>query len=224
MSLTLSGWWYGYVSLPVFQFLLIRWYFRVFIWARFLWQVSRIKLSLIPIHPDRLGGLGFLSATAYGFFPLAVAHGAMAAGFIASRIFHLGAALPDFKLELLILVAFVMCLVFGPLLVFTPQLAEARRGGGREYGTFAEHYAREFDAKWLRGGADPKEPLVGSADIQSLADLANTYEIVRSMNAIPVTRDAILRLAAVALAPVLPLALTMMPWDELVKRLVGILF
>jgi len=36
LKLSLSGVWYGYVSLPVFQFLLMRWYFRIFIWSRFL--------------------------------------------------------------------------------------------------------------------------------------------------------------------------------------------
>ena len=39
----------------------VRWYFRLLIWTRFLWQVSRIDLSLVPTHPDRVGGLGFLS-------------------------------------------------------------------------------------------------------------------------------------------------------------------
>ena len=69
------GMWYGYVSLPILQFLLFRWYFRIFIWARFLWQVSRLGLSLVPTHPDHVGGLGFLSNTVYAFDPLAVAHG-----------------------------------------------------------------------------------------------------------------------------------------------------
>ena len=58
---SLAGWWLGCVSLPLFQFLLLRWYFRLFIWARFLWQVSRIELRLMPTHPDRCGGLGFLA-------------------------------------------------------------------------------------------------------------------------------------------------------------------
>jgi hypothetical protein len=53
--LSLAGRWYAFVSLPIFQFLLFRWYFRLFIWARFLWQVSRIELALIPSHPDRPG-------------------------------------------------------------------------------------------------------------------------------------------------------------------------
>jgi hypothetical protein len=219
---SLAGMWFGYVSLPLFQFLLLRWYFRMFIWMRFLGQVSRIELNLVPTHPDRTGGLGFLAVTAYAFMPLLVAHGALLAGNLANRIFHLGAALPDFKFEILIVVAFLLCIVLGPLLVFTPQLAQAKRTGNREYGTLAQRYVREFDAKWLRGGAAADEPLVGSADIQSLADLANSLEVVQGMRIAPVTKDAILRLAAAILVPLIPPALTMMPLEELLKR--GILF
>jgi hypothetical protein len=89
-TLSFAGVWYGYVSLPIYQFLLMRWYFRIFIWMRFLWQVSRIDLSLVPTHPDRVGGLGFLANTVFAFTPLAVAHGAVVAGWIANRIFYLG--------------------------------------------------------------------------------------------------------------------------------------
>jgi hypothetical protein len=225
MKLTFSGTWYGHVSLPLFQFLLVRWYFRLFIWARFLWQVSRIELNLVPTHPDRLGGLGFLSGTAYAFGPLAVAHGAMVAGLIASRIFYTSATLVDFKMEIAVIVVFVLCLLFGPLLVFAPQLAAAKRAGAREYGTLAQRYAREFDVRWLHGGATAgRKPLLGSADIQSLADLANSYEVVRSMRVVLVTRDAALQLAAATVVPIVPLALTMMPAEDLVKRLFQILF
>ena len=51
------------VSVPLFQFILLRWYFRIFIWARFLWQVSRIDLAYAPAHPDRLGGSGSCPAS-----------------------------------------------------------------------------------------------------------------------------------------------------------------
>jgi hypothetical protein len=224
LKLSFGGMWYGYVSLPLFQFLMIRWYFRIFIWARFLRQVSRLGLSLVPTHPDRVGGLGFLSNTAYAFTPLAVAHGGLIAGYIANRIFYLGASLPQFKIEIAALVIFVLCVVFGPFLVFTPRLAEAKRTGNREYGTLAERYVREFDAKWLRGGAPAEESLVGSGDIQSLADMANSFEVVRTMRITPVTKDALLRLVAGALAPVVPLALTMMPLEELLKKLMGVVF
>lgn len=223
-DLSLAGMWYGYVSLPIFQFLLIRWYFRIIIWARFLWQVSRIELRLVPTHPDRLGGLGFLAGTVYAFTVLAVAHGALLAGQLANRIFFLGASLLDYKIEIGLLVVYVLCLVFGPLLVFAPRLAQVKRLGLREYGKLAERHMREFDTKWLRGGAPAGEPLVGNPDISSLADLGNSFEVVRTMHMAPVTRDAVFRLAAAVLLPVVPLALTIMPLEELVKQLFGILF
>lgn len=223
-KLSLAGMWYGYVSLPIFQFLLVRWYFRFFVWTRFVWQVSRIRLSLVPTHPDRAGGLGFLSSMVYAFIPLAMAHGALLAGQLANRIFYLGAALPDFKLEILVLVLFLLCVVLGPLLVFAPQLWQAKLMGNREYGTLAQRYVREFDAKWLRGGAPADEPLVGSGDIQSLADLGNSLEVVRTMRIAPFTKEAILQFAAATLAPIVPLVLTMMPLEELLKKLFGILF
>jgi len=224
LQLSLSGVWYGYVSLPLFQFLLMRWYFRMFIWARFLWQVSRLDLSLVPTHPDRVGGLGFLANTVYAFTLLAVAHGALLAGLIANRIFYLGAALPEFKAEVAALVVFLLGVVFGPLLVFAPQLAQAKRTGNREYGTLAERYVREFDAKWLRGGAPAEEALVGSGDIQSLADLGNSFEVVRTMRLAPVTKEALLQLVAATLVPLVPLALTMMSLEDLLKQLLGIVF
>jgi hypothetical protein len=223
-KLSLAGMWYGYVSLPIFQFLLVRWYFRLFIWTRFLWQVSRIELRLVPTHPDRVGGLGFLANTVYAFAVLAVAHGAVLAGYLANRIFFVGAALTQFKAEIAVMVVFVLCAILGPLLVFAPQLAAAKRNGLREYGTLAERYVREFDTKWLRGTAPADEPFVGSGDIQSLADLGNSYEVVRTMRIAPITREAVVRLAAATLAPIAPLALTMMPLEELLKRLFGILF
>jgi hypothetical protein len=224
LKLRLSGMWYGYVSLPMFQFLLCRWYFRFFIWARFLWQVSRINLSLVPTHPDRVGGLGFLSNAVYAFIPLLIAHGALVAAQLANRIFFLGATLPRFTIEILVLVIFVNCVVLGPLLVFAAQLAQAKRLGLREYGTLAERYVREFEAKWLRGGAPADEPLIGSGDIQSLADLGNSFEVVRTMRLVPFTKETILQLAAATLAPVAPLLLTIMPLEELLKKLFGILF
>ncbi len=222
-ALTWAGIWYGCVSLPLFQFLLVRWYFRIFIWARFLWQVARIDLSLIPTHPDRLGGLGFLSATAHAFTLLAVAHGAMVAGMLANRIFYLGAGLLDFKLEVAVMVVYVLALVAFPLLFFAPQLAQAKRMGLREYGTLSERYVREFDAKWLRGGSPAGEALVGSADVQSLSDMGGSYDLVRAMLPAPVTKEMVIQLAMATLAPIVPLALTMMPLEELLKRLLGVI-
>jgi hypothetical protein len=218
-----AGWWLGLVSLPVVQFLLLRWYFRLFIWARFLWQVSRIELLFEPLHPDRCGGLSFLAAVSHAFAPVLVAQGVLLAGTIASRIFYAGASLVEFKVEIIGLVAMMVFTVLGPLLVFAPQLAAAKRVGMRRYGTLAQRYTREFDRKWLRG-ATPDEPLVGSADIQSLADLGNSFEVVKGMRLVPFTTQTVLQLAVPTLLPVLPLMLTMISLEQLLERLLAVVF
>lgn len=223
-ELSPAGWWFAYVSLPLFQFILFRWYFRLFIWIRFLWHVAKCTLRLLPTHPDRVGGLGFLSSSVVAFAPLLAAHGTLLAGVIASRIFFERATLPDFKAELIVMVVFLLIVVLGPLLLFTPHLGATRRVGLREYGTLAQRYVREFDDKWLRGGRTAGEPLVGSADIQSLADLGNSFELVRSMRVVPITRDAIIQLAVITLLPVAPLLLTMISLEELLKRLLQVVF
>jgi hypothetical protein len=221
---SLAGWWLGLVSLPVFQFLWLRWYFRLFIWARFLWQVSRIKLKFMATHPDRCGGLGFLAGVSYAFSPVLVAQGVLLAGMMANRIFYAGATLPQFKVELIGLVAVMLFAVLGPMLVFTVQLEHAKRVALGEHGILAQRYSQEYDRKWLRGGAPPDEPFIGSADIQSLADLGNSFEVIKEMRWAPFTMATVFQLGVTTLVPVLPLMLTMISLEELVEKLLQIIF
>jgi hypothetical protein len=223
-SPSLAGWWMGCVSLPMFQFLLLRWYYRLFIWARFLWQVSRIQLNFMPLHPDRCGGMGFLSSTSNAFAPLLFAQGLVLAGMMASRIFYAGAKLPQFEIELVALGVVLMFTILGPLLVFSSKLAVAKRTASREFGVLAVSYVRAFDRKWLRGVAPADEPFLGSSDIQSLADLGNSFAVVKEMNLVPFSTRTVLQLAAAILAPVAPLLLTMLPVEDLLARLLQIVF
>ena len=224
MDVSVAGWWYLLVSVPIFQFLLFRWYFRLLVWTRFLWQMSRLNLALQPLHPDRVAGLGPLGELPKAFAPLVAAHGALLAGMLADGIFFTGMTLPQYKLEIFIVVIIVVLLVIGPLFVFIPLLARVKREGLHEYGMVAQRYVREFDRKWIRGNDPNGEALMGSADIQSLADLGNSFEKVEDMQFVPVTKTTVLYLVAVAVSPVAPLLLTMISVDELLTRLVKMVF
>jgi hypothetical protein len=219
---TPAGRWYAFVSVPVFQFILLRWYYRIFIWCRFLFQVSRLDLSLVPLHPDRCCGLGFLGNVAAAFAPLLIAHSGLVAGFIANRILHEGAALPDYKFELVGMAAFLLVMVLGPLCVFSPKLNGARLAGLRTYGRLASDYVVGFAGKWTRAAASEVEPLLGSADIQSLADLDNSFAIVREMKLVPFGSQTIVHFIVVIALPLAPLALTMFSLEELLKRLIQV--
>jgi hypothetical protein len=219
---TLAGWWMDWVSLPLFQFLLLRWYFRLLIWARFLWQLSRMELSYMPLHPDRCGGTGFLSLVTRAFAPVLLAQSTLLAGTMAERIFFAGAKLPEFKAEFIGLMLIMTFFVLGPMLVFLPHLARAKRRGLDEFALLGQRYVREFDRKWLRGGAPADEPLIGSGDIQSLADLSNAFGVVDKMRPVPFTLRTVVFLVAMALVPVSPLLLTMIPLADLVRRLLKV--
>ncbi|MDM0105421.1 hypothetical protein QTH97_10790 [Variovorax sp. J22R24] len=220
---SLAGWWLDFVSLPLFQFLLLRWYFRLFIWARFLWHVSRIDLKLVPTHPDRCAGLGFLSLVRVTFAPFLLAQGALLAGMIADRILYGGANLLDFEVELIGIVAVMVFVVLGPLLAFSIQLDAAARAGKREYGALAQRYVREFDQKWVRG-EPPDESLLGNKDIQSLADIGHSFVVVEEMRWAPFTWHTVLQLAITTLLPVLPLTLTMFSATDLINRVLKVFF
>jgi hypothetical protein len=158
------------------------------------------------------------------FAPLLVAHGTLLAAFIGSRIAFHAARLPDFTIELAVVVGALVLVVLGPLLRFAAPLEQTRRLGLREYGVLAQRYVREFDDKWLRRGGADGAGLVGSADIQSLADLAASFDVVATMRVAPFTMRTIVQLAAITLLPVAPLLLTMVSLEQLLLRLLQAIF
>jgi hypothetical protein len=223
-ALSSAGLWYAFVSTPILQFLLVRWYFRIFIWIRFLWQVSRIELRLIPMHPDRFGGLGFLANIGHAFVPLAAALGAMLAGILASRIFLLGESFADHKAEMAIVVVFNLCVVICPLLLFSGQIAALKRAGILKYGTLSARHLRSSDAGSAGGDRSADQALAEGADDEALANAASDYDAVQALRIMPVTRDAAMQVILATLLPVAPLALTVMPLADMVKTLLGLLF
>ena len=222
--LTPAGVWYVFISIPILQFILLRWYLRLFIWFRFLWQVSRINLNLISTHPDRCAGLAFLGKSAYAFGPILFAQGAMLAGLVASRVLYRGESLLSFKLQIGGFIAFFVVAILGPLVMFTPGMARAKRKGLADYGLLAQRYVEGFEQKWVLRDPLPSEELLGASDIQSLADLGNSYAMVREMRAIPFGLEDITRLAAATAAPFLPLLLTILSPEELIMRIIKIVF
>jgi hypothetical protein len=223
-NLTPAGFWYVFVSIPIVQFLLLRWYLRLFIWFRFLWHVSRINVHLIPTHPDRSAGLAFLGKSAYAFGPILFAQGAMLAGLVAGRVLYRGESLLSFKLQIGGFIVFFVLAILGPLLMFTPQMARAKRKGLADYGLLAQRYVESFEQKWVLRDPGPSEELLGAADIQSLADLGNSYGLVRDMRAVPFGLEDISRLAAATGAPLLPLLLTIFSPEELITRIIEVVF
>jgi hypothetical protein len=223
LKLTYAGYWYALVGLPINRFIMVRWYYRVFIWYLFVWRVSRLRLVLNPLHPDGAGGIGFLGNTVYAFGPVLTAHTVLLSGVLANLIFHEGASLPQFKLDIVVIMVALLLLAFVPLCFFIVQMDVAKRSASRQFGRLGSSYAGQFRRKWLDASENTGEPLLGSADIQSLADLANSFNVVRTMRLLPFGRSHVFGLAVFIALPLYPLMLTMIPIDQIVDRLFKIL-
>ena len=223
VQLTGAGKWFACVSVPIFQFLLLRWYYRLAIWWRFLWQVSRLSLELKALHPDRAGGIGFLSNSIVAFMPVLVAQSVVVSGIIFSRVLPGTESVMDFRGVIIALIVFLIVQILGPLLFFVRKLGVAQRSAMHCFGVLATAYAREFEQKWLNGRAPDDESLLGSSDIQSLNDLSGSYDMLHGMRTVPFSMRELVRLVLAVSAPLFPLVLTVISFSELMKDLLAML-
>lgn len=218
---TATAWWYWIVCLPLFRVLMFRWLMRLGLWAHYLWRLSRLKLHLVPTHADGAGGLGYLEVVHSTFMPLVAAGSVLLAASFAEEIsagrIGLAAVYPGFAIVL-----FVDAVLFlGPLLVFAPALWACQARGMNEYMALASRYTADFETKWLRT-PDPGEPLLGTPDLQALADLGTSMTIVRDMRWLPVSPRLLLELGLTAALPLVPLLLLEYPLGDLLKKFVVI--
>jgi hypothetical protein len=223
VGFSLVGYYYAFVCLPIFQFLMYRWAFRMVAWTRFLWQISKLDLFLTPIHPDGAGGLGFLGKGSIRFGVILFALSSVGSAAIASRVLFSGAKLEDFQVVYATLILLALLVFAGPLIVFAPKLLRLKQDGLRTYGTLASRYTQLFDNKWVEGVNAAEESLLGAADIQSLADLGNSYELVRKIRIIPIQLSDLIAMALPGMIPALPLAATVIPVSEILTGILRLL-
>ena len=149
-AITLAGWWYIMVSLPILFFFLLRWLWIFLLWALFLFRVSRLDLELTPTHPDHAGGLGFLGWGLASFALVLMAVSAVLSGSFAYEIVHRGSSLNILKYHLAVFVGLAIVILHAPLLSFTVRLAGCRFRGLREFGALIGEHDRAFDEKWIK--------------------------------------------------------------------------
>ena len=223
-GLSWAGLWNHLVAVPIIQFMWCRWLWRIINWTLFLRDVSRMNIQLVPTHADAAGGLGFLGTAhaSFGIFGFALC--SIYSSEAAFRIVFESAKIDIFKMPLVILIVVTQILFLGPLLVFLPTMARSRRKGLKEYSLLVDRYNREFHQKWVEGQGPEGEPLLGTGDIQSLADLGNSFRFIQEMKIVPFGRRAILQMAVATALPALPLLLLVMPIEKIISALAGVAF
>ena len=215
-GLTAAGWWFAILSTPILRFLIYRWLFRYIVWSLLLWRVSRLNLVLIPTHPDHTAGLHFLSMTQKYFGILFCALGCTFAGRVVNSMVFEGRPITAFRSLMAGFIILSVIVGLLPMALLAPKLKDVRKAGLLEYGRLANRYTNLFDRKWVHHPEAPEEPLLGSSDIQSLADVGNSFAFVDAMRIAPISKRLVLQLAAQTVIPLVPVLLIGTPTPELV--------
>lgn len=219
-----AGWWHLVVSLPLLLLLFLGWMWRLLLWARFLWLMSRLDLLLVPAHPDRAAGLMFVTLSLRASSILGLAIGAVVAGTIANRVFHQGIAPSSSKYAILGVVAIVVALFTGPLLVFTGKLIQHRRRGIFDYGALAIGLGRWFESRWFPRLGRIDDRVLQAPDFSAAADLYSVVANVYEMRLVPIELRSLVVLVLATLVPFVPALLIGAPLGTLFEGLVKLLF
>ena len=218
-KLTLTNGFYLMFCLPLFRFLMFRWVWRLGLWWYFLLRLERVKLQLVPTHSDGAGGLGYLEVVQEHFAPLALAISAVFSASFAEGFFLKTTAFEALYTLVPAILLLVAVLFIGPIFLFFPKLWVCRSTGLDEYMAMASRYVHAFDRRWIRDEAASGESQLGTADMQSLADLTNSVRVVRDMRLVPGSQRLLLELAACVILPMLPLLLLKFPVSEIAVKL-----
>jgi hypothetical protein len=209
--------WATWVALPIFYLVVLRALTLWLCWCWALFRGGRLPLRLSAAHPDYAGGLEFMVLPSMVLCVVVVGLSAVLASAWGTEIAFEGTTLTKYVKVLIAWVIVVLLVTLGPLVSLSPSLLRARVQGLRGFGGLASSYTRQFEDRWIR--SVPDLPLLGAQDIQSLADLGGSFQVVRGMRMFPFQgRHALIVLLA-AVAPSFPLVFTQVPLREILKRL-----
>jgi hypothetical protein len=216
-SYELARWWNNWISLPIYNFFLLRWIWKFTVWAIFLMRVAMLKPDLRSLHPDRVGGLGFLNRYHKMFGVVVFASSSVASSNIALQIIYGGETFDSFRDTLLLYLFVLVTSMALPLFVFTPALIRTRNQGLMRYGSFANQYARDFERKWFGRLPQTTKDVLGTPDLQSLNDMMGSFAGLARMRIGLLDFRTIAALMTCAAAPLLPLLLFKFPFMKLIE-------
>jgi hypothetical protein len=223
LRLSTAGWWNDLITVPILLLLILGWLWRLALWARFLFLVSRLRLRLVATHPDHVGGLSFLEISLQTFSLFGFCLAVILAGSMINRVLHESATIASFPyaiagFEILMLIA-----VVGPLLVFTDKLVSTWREGVLAYGALARAVGSQMEQKWLPRAYAVTDDALQATDFSATTDL---YSIVANVYSMKVAPLSILRVGAFmasTLLPFLPVVLISIPLSFVFEKIVGVL-
>ncbi len=215
-----GGWWLLYVGRPIYLVLVLGWLWRVVLLALLFARIAGLGLSIVPTHPDRLGGLGFVERIPVAFAPVVLAIGAvLAARWTHDVVYHAADPL-SLRVEMAAFVVVVVAIFAAPSLALSGCLRRAKKRALLEYGALVAEHGRLVRDRWIEGKPLADDALLRAPEIGPVADTQAVYDAVKRMRTVPLGKGSIAPLVLAAAAPMIAVLATRVPVKSL---LLGIL-
>lgn len=217
--LTTAGWYYVLVSQLLYQLLILISLWKWLLWCIFLYRLSKLDLQLIPTHPDRHGGIGFLGLSPAAITPTFLVISAVIGATWRAEILREHVHWLSFKMEATVLFGVVLIVTLGPLLLFVPRLTRLRRLGIFEYGALGQLESMQFHKRWIQHRAGREEEFPASPEASTLTDYGSSYQNIEHLQPFPFDQGAFFALILAVVLPLLPVVLAEVPFVTVLKAL-----
>ncbi|MEJ8845825.1 hypothetical protein [Variovorax rhizosphaerae] len=224
LARSLASWWHALVSLPLLLVLVFGWAWRLFLWARYLWLVSRLPLRLVAPHPEGAAGLMFVGYSLRAFSIPASAAGAVVAATALAHIWAGGQGGPEMlgRLALATVVVVLACCV-APLLAFSGQLLRNWQRGIVTYGALVQRVGVALEDKWMQCARDqPAIDPLSTGDFSAATDFFQTADKAFSQRLTAIDLRSLFALTGATALPFGLVALALVPFDQVLQELVGL--
>jgi hypothetical protein len=218
-SLGFGALWFLYIARPIHLALLVAWFWRiVLVWSLFR-RIAKLDLSLVPTHPDRAGGLGFLEQIPKIFAPVVLALSAVLAARWAHDVVHHGVHVHDLRMQMGAFVLLAVLLFASPLLAFVPLMARTKRRSLLEYATLVGHHGRMVRDRWIVGTKLDDDALLSAPELGPVADTGAAYDAVAAMRVLLIGKATIVPLLIAAALPLIPVLAIEIPITKILAAL-----
>jgi hypothetical protein len=214
-KLAFGGLWFLWVVRPLSSLLLLAWMWRLLLLTIWLAKMAKLEPELVPTHPDRTGGIGFLEELPVAFSLVTFAISLQIGARLAHEVLQHGAKIQSFQLLLVGFAVTWSILLLAPLLVFTPQLVRQRHQALLQYSSLVGRQGRLVQWRWIEGKDVGEQDLLNAPEIGPITDAADMYDAVRRMRPMPIGLRSSLGLLLPMIIPLLALYALQAPLREL---------
>lgn len=214
-----GGWWFLYVTRSVFMVLNLAWLWRLILLGMLFFRIARLNLCLVPSHPDRLGGLGFLEQLPIAFAPVVFGLSAVIAAKWGHGVVYHHQPVMELKMLMIGYLVAILVIFLAPYLAFAGVLQAARKQALLDYGKLVGDHGRLVRRRWILGESVGEPSLLEAPEIGPVADTAAIYEAVQNMRTVPVGKISLMAVVIPAALPLLALLSVQIPIKDILLTL-----